>query len=185
MKTLQEMSQSWWLILLRGMTLLALGLVFLVWPAKSIVTVTLFVGLLLIFDGLFVVLSGLLSSRNKDYRWSSVLQGLIAFTLGLAVFNWPKVTLGFLIFVLAAWMLVIGIFTVATAISLRKEMYGNWLVSAMGLFALLLSLVLFTNPAGTVIFLSVIYGVVTLLTGIFTIALSMDLRKINTDHKNI
>jgi uncharacterized membrane protein HdeD (DUF308 family) len=183
MKNIHEMAQSWWLVLLKGMVLLALGLVFLVWPAKSVVTVTVFIGLLLTFDGLFGVLSGLLSSRNEDHRWSSVIQGLIAIALGLAVFNWPKITLGFLIFVLAAWMLVIGIFTVATAISLRKEMYGNWLISAMGLFALLLSLVLFTNPAGTVVFLSVIYGVVTLITGIFTIALAMDLKKLNTDQR--
>lgn len=181
MDALSMAIEKWWLMLLRGLFLLALGLAFVLVPGKTIVTVTLFVGLLLLVDGLISSLMGLFARGHDENRWPTLVQGIVGVILGLLVLNWPKATLGLLLFALALWLLVVGIMAIVTSIALRKEMYGNWLMIGLGVVALITSLVLFSNPSGSIVFLSIIYGVATFVVGIFKVALALDLHKMKKD----
>ncbi len=179
----KDLTEHWWLVLLRGLTGLFFGLVLLASPVKTAVVVTALVGLYLLIEGIVVAIQGLLSMKKNDKWWLVFLQGLLALLVGVAIFSWPGLTVQLLLFLFALWLVVIGILLVITAILVRKETEHEWLILGNGLVSLLLGILVINHTSATFALIALFVGIYAIIAGIMTTALAFKLRSLKKRDK--
>jgi uncharacterized membrane protein HdeD (DUF308 family) len=185
MNSVKNMADHWWLVLLKGIVGILLGLAFLAVPGKSAVIITLLLGLYVMIDSVFAAVLGLLSMKKDDHWWVMTLLGVVGFFVGLAILNWPQATIGLVIFLMALWAFTVGIMMLTVAVRLHREAYGSWFFVALGILALVVGMVLVSNPTGSVKLLVVIAGFFVFLSGVFTTAYSLELNRLRKDLKQL
>lgn len=104
----QEKFFPWWLVLIEGIAAIILGLMFLIWPAKTSLVVAPLLGLYWMFDGIFAIVSIFID--KTAWGWKLFI-GIIGILAGWFLFTSP----------------VVGAFTLATTLV--------WLIGFMGLFS--------------------------------------------------
>jgi len=119
--TQQPKAVPWWLILIEGIAAVILGLMFLLWPAKTSLVVAPLIGLYWMFDGIFAIVSIFID--HTAWGWKLFI-GIIGIIAGWFLFTSP----------------VVGAFTLATA--------TIWIIGFMGLFAGIAKLIQAFQGAG-------------------------------------
>ena len=185
MNSIKNMADHWWIVLVKGIVGILLGLAFLAWPGKSAVVVTVLIGLYVMIDSVFAALLGLLSVKKDDHWWTLTLLGVLGFFAGLAILTWPEITIALVIFLLALWAFVVGIIMLTMAVRLHRESYGSWFFVAIGILALVVGVLLIANPVNSVKLLTVIAGFFVFLSGVFTTAYALELNRVRKDLKQI
>jgi uncharacterized membrane protein HdeD (DUF308 family) len=61
-----------------------------------------------------------------------VLEGLLGIVAGVGAFVWPAITALALLYLIAVWALVTGVFEIMAAVELRKTMRGEWSLIGSG-----------------------------------------------------
>ncbi len=181
----KDLTEHWWLVLLRGLIGLLFGLVLIASPVKTAVVVTALVGLYLLIEGIVVAIQGLMSMKKNDKWWLVFLQGLLALLVGIAIFSAPGMTVQFLLFLFALWLVVIGILSIITAIVIRKETEHEWLILGNGLVALLLGILVINHPSATFAFIALVVGIYAIVAGIMTTAFAFKLRSLKKSKKEL
>ncbi len=185
MYSVKSITQYWWLELIRGIFTLVLGLAFISLPGKSLVLIATFVGLYLLIDGVIESIKGVFSIKKDKEWWVMLFKGVVGVLAGIVIFNYPQFSLGILFFVLALWALIAGIIGIVQAVRNRKETYGGWTLTGMSVLLIAFGLLLLTQPYGSVLVLTVLFGLYAIIAGVMIIAFSMDLRSMNSDIKKV
>src|SRR5512138_2393011 len=102
-------ASNWWLLLLRGIFAVLFGLMAFAWPGLTLVTLILLYGAYAFVDGLSAIWVGV-SSR----AWGLLLFGVLGIIVGLYAFFFPGITAIALLYLIAAWAFVRGIFEIVT-----------------------------------------------------------------------
>jgi uncharacterized membrane protein HdeD (DUF308 family) len=173
---LQQYVENWWAFLLRGIVGIIFGLLLIFWPLMSGLALVFVLGIFAMVDGIIAVVGSIMNRKQFDRWWVILLQGIIGILFGLiAVFN-PVIAGLAIIWVIAAWAIVIGILGVWAGISLRKEIQGEfWLILVSALF-IIFGIVAFMNPEAAGGFLLVVWGIIALVGGIISVILAFKLR---------
>ena len=114
-------------------------------------------------DGIFAMFAGIASHRYFERWWAVLLEGVAGVVIGLLTFFWPNITALVLLYFIAAWALITGIFEIVAAIQLRRVITGEWMLILGGLLSILFGVLLFVFPvagAVSVVWLIGIYAVV-------------------------
>lgn len=96
--------------------------------------------------------------------------------LGILVFAWPDVTALVLLYLIAAWALVTGVFEIVAAIELRRAIEGEWLLALAGVASVLFGLLLIVFPGSGALALIWLIGAQAILFGALLIGLGLRLR---------
>lgn len=115
-------SGIWWIILLRGLSALLLGLWLFTNTASAITAIFIFLGIYWLIDGIFTLISAYMGKReNKNWGWG-IFSGIISVVAGLLVLSQPLLTAAFtatFLVMLAGILIVIsGISSIVTGIRL-------------------------------------------------------------------
>jgi uncharacterized membrane protein HdeD (DUF308 family) len=129
---LTKLARNWWALALRGTAAIIFGILALVWPSLTIAVLVILFGAFAFVDGIFAVIAGIASHENNQRWWAMLLAGVGEIIIGLLTFFWPRATAFALLYLVAAWALVTGIFHIIAAIHLRREIKGEWLVILSG-----------------------------------------------------
>jgi uncharacterized membrane protein HdeD (DUF308 family) len=105
-----------------------------------------------------------------------ILAGVAGIITGVLTFLWPGLTALVLLYFIAGWAIVTGIFEVAAAIRLRKEIEGEWLLIIGGIASVLFGVLLVINPGAGALASVWIIGSYALIFGILMIVLAFRLR---------
>ena len=166
---LRSMAEHWWLILLRGIAAVLFGILSLVWPALSGLTLVLLWGAYAFADGIFSLGAAIMGkAATTGQRWWLALTGALGIVAGLIAFFAPALTAGVLLIFIAIWAIAIGVMAIVGAIQLRKEIEGEWLLILSGVLAIVFGVLMFTRPAAGA--LAVIWLIAT-----FAIVFGIDL----------
>jgi uncharacterized membrane protein HdeD (DUF308 family) len=165
------LARNWWLLLIRGILAVLFGLMALAWPTLTLVTLVLVYGAYAFIDGLTAIWVGV-SSR----AWGVLLFGILGVVIGIYTFFYPGVTAIALLYFVAVWALVRGIFEMVTAIQLRKEISYEWALVISGLISIILGIVLIANPREGALAMVLVIGAFVLLFGVMTIVLAFRVR---------
>lgn len=166
------LAQSWWAVAIRGLLAIAFGVIALGWPGVTLLSLLLFIAAYLLVDGIFSIISAV----RAPERWITlVLQGLASLTAGIIAFAWPGITVAAFILLLAAWSVVSGVLTFASAFRLTKEHGRVWLALG-GLAQLAFGILLVAAPAVGAVVLTWWIGIYAIVFGVILLVLAFRLR---------
>lgn len=164
------LKRNWWVVLLQGLAAVLFGVLALVWPGLTLATLVLLFGAYALVDGVFAVVGSLAHRKEYEDWWLVLLTGLASIAVGILTFIQPGITALSLLFLIAAWALVIGVLTIVEAIQLRKEIEGEWLLILAGIASVLFGLFMFALPGAGALSLiwliatyAIVYGVLQVI----------------------
>jgi uncharacterized membrane protein HdeD (DUF308 family) len=172
----RTLAQYWWVILLRGIFAILFGLAAFIWPGPTVAALILLFGAYALVDGIFAVIAGIQQYGERNRWWAVVLEGVAGIALGVLTFLWPGVTGLVLLYFIAAWALTTGIFEIAAAIRLRKEIEGEWMLILAGAASVLFGLLLILQPGSGALAVIWLIGAYAIVFGILYIILAFRLR---------
>jgi uncharacterized membrane protein HdeD (DUF308 family) len=166
--------RNWWVLLFAGILSLAVGVVALVWPGKTVIVVAIVFAIWLIVSGIFSIVRGFahgltggmralfiitgilslvlgifairgefqelyilslfigigflfrgfaslfLGFESKEGRGSNIFFGIVMIIGGVVVLVWPGISLVTLTWVVGIWLIIIGIYEVIAAFSVKR-----------------------------------------------------------------
>jgi uncharacterized membrane protein HdeD (DUF308 family) len=175
---LEQISRNWWLYAVRGVAAVIFGLLALIWPGQTMLALVLVFGAYALVDGIFAVFAGIASRRYFDRWWAVLLEGIAGMVIGLLTFFWPNITALVLMYFIAAWALVTGIFEIVAAIQLRRVITGEWMLILGGLLSIVFGVLLFAFPGAGAVCLVWLIGIYAVVFGISEIIFAFRLRSL-------
>lgn len=155
------LEKNWWSLVIRGITAIALGTIAFVLPGMQMATlVAVFSGYLFI-DALLSLAGGVRASEEHQ-RWVELIaEGIVDFVTAVVLLAWSNISLFDIIYAIAAWALVTGVFEIASGMRLRKHVEGEWLLGLSGIASLMLGILIISLPLGgpsPIVFWIGVYG---------------------------
>ena len=172
---------AWWLPVLRGVLLLVLGLLLMAQPAASVQVVVWLFGVFAIVDGIVAIVQGLVDRGVAGWTWWLV-QGLAGIAIGAVVVLWPGPTVRVLFFLLAAWLLVLGVVSILGSVALSRSRAVGWhWPLALGLVCTLFALLLIARPQQTLAVFGVLLGLFAFVSGALNVVSGFAVRQLAHD----
>lgn len=168
--------KRWWVLLIRGLAAIALGICAIAWPGPTLLSLVLLFGAFSIIDGIAAIILGFRGEADGTVWWTMVVLGLIAIAAGIAAYAWPGLTLLLLATIIAASAIARGVFEIYAAITLRKELDDEWILGLSGVMSVIFGLLIMFRPGAGLIALTLLIGAYMLALGIFAVALALRLR---------
>jgi uncharacterized membrane protein HdeD (DUF308 family) len=173
---LDTLARNWWAVVLRGVCAILFGLAAFAWPGITLAVLILLYGVYALADGILAVIWSLVGRRQGDFPWGVFLAGLAAIAAGVFTFLWPGLTALALLYLIAAWAIVRGVFEIIAAVRLRKEIAHEWLLALSGLASIVLGLLLLAWPGLGVLAVLWWIGAFAIVFGVLSIALGFRLK---------
>jgi uncharacterized membrane protein HdeD (DUF308 family) len=170
------LARYWWLILLRGIAAILFGVLAFIWPGLTLVTLILFWGAFTLIDGVLALAHAIMGG-NTGSRWWLALIGLAGVAVGILTFMMPGVTALILLWFIAAWAIVLGVFQIMGAIRLRKEIDNEWTLILGGVLSVLFGLVLLVAPGAGAVGLIWVIGTYAIIFGVLLVMAALRLKK--------
>jgi uncharacterized membrane protein HdeD (DUF308 family) len=170
---LHTLVANWWALALRGLAAVLFGLLTLFLPGITLVTLVLLFGAYALVDGIFNVIAFF---RVASHQWALLIEGVVGIIAGVLTFAWPAITAIVLLYVIAFWAILTGIFEIIAGIRLRKVITNEWLLLVMGVLSFLFGLLILFAPGAGALAIVLWIGAYALVFGIFLLALAFRLR---------
>jgi uncharacterized membrane protein HdeD (DUF308 family) len=163
-------SGNWWVLALRGVLSILFGIIAVMLPGPTLAAMIMLFGAFALVDGVLAIVLAVRGMRSHE-RWGGMLvTGLISIAAGLVTFLWPAIGALTLIYIIAAWALVTGVFEIVAAVKLRKLITGEWMLLTAGILSVLLGALTMIFPGiGLLAFVwylaayAIVYGIVVVM----------------------
>ena len=132
------------MFLLYGLMAIVFGLFALFQPQATMRVVMLAVGLLALGDGLVSLLT-VFRKGTALPAWLLLVYAAISIGFGLLLLFQTQAVATFVIWLLAAWLIVAGLARIVFAVQMRPVIDGKWLLWLSGLVAIALGCLLYTS----------------------------------------
>jgi uncharacterized membrane protein HdeD (DUF308 family) len=171
-----QLFRNWWIVAVRGVLAIVFGILALVWPDTTKLALVLLFGTFALIDGFSAVAAGIVLAPHFRRWWALLLEGLTGITIGVLTFSWPNVTGLVLLYFIAAWAVITGIFEIVAAIQFRKVVSGEWAMILSGILSILLGVLLFAFPSAGAVSIVWLIGLYAIAFGIMGLVLAFRLR---------
>lgn len=171
----------WWLILLRGIVFLFLSFYVIAYPVDSLVGLAVYIGVSLLFTGIFLILLAL-SSRDTMENWGwRLAEGFIDVIFAFVLLSNPGITATVIPFVVGFWMMVYGIMMFVDSFQVKKSGEENWWIGLLGgLLCVLFGYMITNNLLVGAVAITYWIGFGFIIAGIMNISVSLRMRKLKT-----
>jgi uncharacterized membrane protein HdeD (DUF308 family) len=176
------MVKRWWLISLRGLIALVLGIVLLVLdPLTAAELLILFIGIYALLDGIFALIVGIINKPpHRDRAWL-ITEGIIGILAGIAILIAPLLAGVIIIYFIAFWALLTGILELVFSIAQWKYIPGAWMILVTGIISVLLGGLILANVVAGTVLLVVIMAVYLVIFGLLLMLLGFSLKNLDVD----
>jgi uncharacterized membrane protein HdeD (DUF308 family) len=178
---LEKISRNWWMFALRGVAAIIFGVVAFAQPGQALQALVLVFGAYALADGIFAMSAGIAAYPIFDRWWAMLLEGLAGVVIGMLTFFWPNITALVLVYFLAVWALITGVFEIVAAIQLRRVITGEWMLVLGGLLSILFGVLLFVFPGAGALSVVWVIGVYALVFGISEIIFAFRLQSLRRE----
>jgi uncharacterized membrane protein HdeD (DUF308 family) len=155
-------AQHWWVLLLRGIVAIMLGVIAFLWPGITLASLVLLIGICCFADGIAAIAGGL-----KGRFWQSTLIGVVSILAGLTAFFYPGLTAMVLLYLIAFW-----------AIEFRKVIEGEFLLALAGLASIAFGVLIVLNPGAGALSIVWLLGAYALVFGVILVILSFRVKSL-------
>lgn len=168
-------SKNWWLITLKGIIFIFLGIYIFKFPVSGMLG-------LIVYGGISLFISGIIESVfaisyrkiNPGWVWQMgegfldiILALILLLNIGLTAITLP--------FVFAFYGILTGIFWIVQSIFFRRKGYKFWSVALIaGLFSLLIGILIFNRPVLASLTIVGMIGIMFMIHGFFLTLFSFE-----------
>jgi uncharacterized membrane protein HdeD (DUF308 family) len=170
------LTTTWWVLLTRGALAIIFGIVALVWPGMTILALVILFGAYAVVNGIFTLIGGFRGVPGQSRGWL-IFSGIISVLAGIVALVWPGISALALLFVIAAWFVVTGVFEIIGGIAMRKQIDGEWLLILGGVLSVVFGVLLFIWPGQSALALTWLIGIFAIVFGIALIFLAFRVKK--------
>jgi len=163
-------------LIIRGIVGIVVGILAFLWPGLTIAVLVGIFALYAFIDGVANLILGLTHSPRHGRSWALVLEGIVGIAVGVVTFLWPGITALALVWFIAAWAIITGVFEIAAAIRLRRVIAGEWLLALSGVLSLIFGVLVFAFPAAGAVSIAWLFGAYAAATGVILVVLGVRLR---------
>ncbi len=172
------LTSKWWVIALRGLLGIVFGIVALVYPGVTMLSLALVFGAYAFVDGAFAIGSAF-GHGGREAVWY-VLEGLIGIAVGVATFFYPTITAQALVYLVGLWAILTGIFEVIAGFELPFS--KDWLLALAGALSIIFGVLMFVNPLSGGLAIVWLIGIYALLFGFTLLVFGIHLRGLGAKH---
>jgi len=179
---LETLVKKWWLISLRGLLALALGIIMLVLdPLMAAGLLVLFIGVYALVDGIFALVVGIINRPPHMNRAWLIAEGIIGILAGVAILLAPMLAGIFIMYFIAFWALFTGVLELIFAIAEWKSLPGAWMILINGIISVLLGGLILANIVAGTVLLVVIIAIYLVIFGLLLMLLGFSLKSVNVE----
>jgi uncharacterized membrane protein HdeD (DUF308 family) len=172
----ETLVHNWWLFTLRGVLGIIFGILALIFPGPTILSLVLLFSAYMLVDGIFGIISAVRAIRRKEDRWGLLIfEGLLDIATGVVAFLWPGLTVVAFVWLIAAWAIFSGGLMMAAGFRLNIE-HGRWWLVLGGLLSLAYGVLLIIAPLIGAVVLTWWLGAYALVFGVALVIFSLKLR---------
>ncbi len=142
-----QLFRNWWHFAVRGVLAILFGILALAWPKSAIAALVLMFGAFVLMDGIVALVSGIQLRKYFKYWWALLLEGLTGIVIAVMTFIWPNIAALVLLYFIATWAILTGIFEIVAAIEFRNVIPGEWATFLSGLLSVVLGIMVFVYPS--------------------------------------
>ncbi len=173
----QAITRSSRLLALAGVAGIIFGIVALVWPGITLIALVALFGAYAFVAGVFTLAAGLDFAGERASHWvPMLLGGLAGIAIGVVTFFRPGITALALVFLIAAWAIVTGVFEVVTGIEFTGQVKGSWALWLAGLFSIAFGVLIAVNPGSGVLAILWLIGFYAILGGVLRLVFAYRMR---------
>lgn len=173
---LENLAHSWHWIVLRGVFAVLFGIFAFLWPGITLAALVLVWGAYAIADGVMALIAAFTIREEDKPMWALIIVGILGIAAGIITFLWPGMTALVLLFFIASWAVLMGIFEIAAAIRLRKHIENEWLLALSGVVSIAFGVLMFLQPGAGALAVVWLIGSFSLIFGILLIVLGFKLK---------
>lgn len=167
---------AWWIIVVRGVVAVVLGIIALVWPDATARVIIVLFGIWALVDGIIALVS-IVTGHGRSWGWL-LLEGVLGIAAGIIAFRAPVTVALALVLVVAFWSIMIGVLEISGAFQLRQMPGTGWgWLLASGVVSIIFGVLLFAWPDIAFKTLIVLIGIYALAIGVFWLITAFMIRK--------
>lgn len=170
------LSRHWWVLLLRGLVAIAFGVLAWFQPQISLAALVLLFGAYSLLDGVLGVWFAVAGRKEHERWWIPLLSGILGIAIGILTLLSPGITALALLIYIAIWAIATGALQIVTAIRLRKEITGEWLLILGGLASVVFGVLLIVQPGVGALALLWLIATYAVVFGILLVILAFKAR---------
>src|SRR5262249_35079366 len=110
--------------------------------------------------------------------WTMILLGILALTAGILAIAWPELTLRILIYIVASFAIMRGLFESIAALRLRTLIDDEWDLGLSGAASILFGVLILVRPDEGRLVIALLIGAYMTALGVLAIALALRLRRL-------
>lgn len=172
------LSQYWWVLVVRGLMAILLGIFAFVWPVQTVAALVIAFGALALFDGVFSITAAIAGRKLTQDWWVLLLQGLLGIGIGAVTLLNPAITAVALLACIAVWAIGLGVLQIAAAIKLRHEVSGEWWLAVGGVLGAAFGILLIARPAEGALAVLWLIGIYALVWGVMMLVGGIDVHRL-------
>ncbi|SED17735.1 HdeD family acid-resistance protein [Bradyrhizobium erythrophlei] len=169
------LARNWWLFTVRGIFGVMFGLIALLFPGPTMLSLVILFSAYMLVDGAAGIVSAVRAMRRRDQWGILIFEGLLNIAVGIVAFLWPGLTVVAFVFLVAAWAIISGGLMMAAGFRLNIS-HGRWWLVLGGLCSLIYGALLIAMPLIGAVVLTWWMGAYALVFGVSLIILSFQLR---------
>ncbi len=181
-RLVQEVTDKWWIVLIKGIAAIILGLLLLTNTKITLTAVIIVLGLYLIISGILDIVHVFTAKAETGNKWLVLIGGIIEIIVGIIIFIEPIYATTFFaalsVYFVAFASLFVGFIAIIRGIQLRKHIDNEWTLIIGGALMIIYGGLLLLNPFISVVALAWAIGIASIVGGILMIVFSFRLRKL-------
>ena len=180
-----ELARNWWTIAIRGAAAILFGIMALLLPDLALETLVLLFGVYALVDGLFSIFGAVRAAQQRRKWWTLLIVGVAGLGAGVVTFVWPDITAIALLYLIAAWAIVRGVFEVVAALQLRQHIRNELLLILSGILSVAFGVIIAVDPGAGALALVWVIGFYAILAGLLLLGVAWRLRGIAERHSGL
>ncbi len=157
-------------LLLKGILMVILGLIMLIFTLSSLLAIDYLFGFILIILGIQLLTSGSTFLGEYKRTWWVLVLGILAIVLGICAFIFPAVMLVYIVYLIAITAFISGFTDLGLAIMNKCGEANRILVAITGILGIILGVLFVAAPFMAAVTLAQVTGIFLLVFGILAVA---------------
>lgn len=172
------LSRGWWMLLIRGILAILFGILAYTRPGITLAVLISLFGAFALVSGALTVWNAIAGRKESSHWWVVLLEGLVGVLVGIVTLRSPGLTALALVFYIAGWAILSGIFEIIAAIRLRKEIDGEWMLILAGLASVAFGLLLVARPGAGALGVLWLIAAFAIVFGLILVMLAFKVRSL-------